>query len=249
MFGRLFRRGDRAPPRIPDGERIYAIGDVHGRVDLLQDLHEMIRADAAKAPGPRCTTIYLGDLIDRGNHSRQVIDLLLTKPLPGFAAVHLLGNHEDSLLRFLDDAAIGDNWLTYGGDTTLFSYGVGLHVAGALAPMTVLQERLRAALPAAHLAFLRAMPLTHQRGDYLFVHAGIRPGVALDEQARTDLLWIRDEFLSASTDHGMVVVHGHSISRKVEMKSNRIGIDTGAYFSGRLTALVLEGETRRLLQT
>lgn len=248
----LSRAGRRsaAPPRVPPGRRIYAVGDIHGRADLLATLQELILQDAQGGPGER-TIVYLGDYIDRGKDSAGVIDRLLTDPLPGFGTVFLRGNHEQCLLDFLEDTRIGPHWLSFGGDRTLASYGVAVAPGGTddARALLALQAELRARLPARHLSFYRGLRSSHAAGDYFFVHAGVRPGVPLAAQAAEDLLWIREPFLSDGTDHGKVVVHGHTIGEQVEIRANRIGIDTGAYFSGHLTALALEGQSRRVLST
>jgi serine/threonine protein phosphatase 1 len=239
-----------APPRVPDGERVYAIGDVHGRLDLLTDLITRIEADNA-ARGPADTQlILLGDLIDRGPQSAELIEYLRSFH-PGFARVRLLmGNHEAAMLDSLDDRT-GDphrtGWLEYGGLATLASYGVPYRVYGLPGPAMV--AALRQYVPAAHLDFLRGFEDHVTVGDYLFVHAGIRPGVPLAAQNRRDLHWIRGEFLDDPRPHGFTVVHGHTISDAPEFRPNRIGIDTGAYRSGVLTALGLEGEAQWTLAT
>jgi serine/threonine protein phosphatase 1 len=241
----------KAAPATPPGTRIYAIGDIHGRLDLLIRLHELIAADAARANVVRRVLVYIGDYIDRGPHSAGVLDLLLDRPLRGFEIVHLLGNHEDSLLQFPEDVTVGPAWLYYGGVATLASYRIeaGSHPWRDELALRHLQDEVRARVPRRHVQFLRAMPVSHMEGDYLFVHAGIRPGVPLEKQSREDLLWIRDEFLYSTADHGKVVVHGHTISEEPVEAANRIGIDTGAFFSNRLTCLVLDGPTRRFIQT
>lgn len=235
---------------VPPGTRVYAIGDVHGRLDLLMRLEAMMEADLARSRPARTVAVYLGDYVDRGVASRGVLDHLLDHPPPVDEVVHLLGNHEETMCRFLVDPWIGENWLRFGGLETLKSYGV------APDPDLPAEERLRRmqegfslAVPERHWAFLEGLPLRHEEGGYFFVHAGVRPRVPLDRQRRFDLLWIRDEFLDSEVDHGRVVVHGHSISSEPEILPNRIGIDTGAFMSGRLTALVLEGEERRFLST
>jgi serine/threonine protein phosphatase 1 len=236
-----------ARPRAPAGERVYAVGDLHGRADLLDAMHRLILEDAAARPAARQSVVYLGDYVDRGLDSPQVIDRLLDQPLPGFASVHLLGNHEDTMLRFHDgELAVAASWLHYGGQETLRSYGIEI---GRGTSLETLRQRLVHALPARHLAFLRGLRLQHRAGDYVFVHAGIRPGLALERQRRDDLLWIREPFLGSTADHGVTVVHGHTISDQPERHGQRIGIDTGAYATGRLTALVVEGEEQRFLQT
>jgi serine/threonine protein phosphatase 1 len=250
LFGTRRRHQEGAAPEVPSGSRIYAIGDVHGRAELLRHLHHLVHEDAYRHQAPRNVVVYLGDYIDRGDESRGVIDLLLGEPLPGFEHVHLKGNHEASLLQFLDDLAIGPSWMLYGGAATLYSYGVR-----PPEPMTDTGELMRAQrelaarLPDAHRAFLGALPLVHVEGDYLFVHAGIRPGVPLDRQTPEDLMWIREEFLESDADYGKIVVHGHTITEEPEVRRNRIGIDTGAFASGRLTCLALAGTDWSFLQT
>jgi serine/threonine protein phosphatase 1 len=241
-------RASAGGPSIAPGRRLYAIGDIHGRLDLLRELHALIAGDAATFDGER-TLVYLGDYIDRGPASREVIDELLDAPLPGFAAVHLLGNHEQTLLDFLQYPQQAAGWLAWGGRETLQSYGVRPPPDFMRADIELLRDQFQARLPDRHVAFFRGMPLTHVAGDYLFVHAGIRPGVPLQEQDDSDLLWIRRDFTASEEVHEHVVVHGHSINEEVEMRPNRIGIDTGAFYTGVLTCLVLEGAERRLLQT
>jgi diadenosine tetraphosphatase ApaH/serine/threonine PP2A family protein phosphatase len=251
MFGRL-RRRDAAPrpaAEAPSGTRIYAIGDIHGRSDLLDRLHDMIRVDALGHPSAEKVVVYLGDYVDRGDDSRGVIDRLIDRPLSGFRTVALRGNHEEFLLRFLDDPEVGPAWIANGGDATLYSYGVDWRPAFGEGDLPAVSEAFRRELPRDHLAFLDGLALSDVEGDYLFVHAGIRPGVALAAQTPDDLMWIRGEFLDSTADHGHVVVHGHTITESPEMRDNRIGIDTGAFATGRLTCLVLDGAERRLLQT
>jgi serine/threonine protein phosphatase 1 len=235
-------------PRVPDGERVYCIGDIHGRLDLLQKLHERIEADVSGFDGAR-TLVYLGDYIDRGPQSREVIDRLLSDPLAGFQSVHLLGNHEQVMLDFLEDPHAVAGWLTYGGIATLQSYGVHVGPDFSRSELENLRDGLESRLPEAHRAFLDGLQLMHLSGNYCFVHAGIRPGVPLQEQRNEDLLWIREDFTHSAFVHEHVVVHGHTISAEVEILPNRIGIDTGAFHSGVLTCLVLEADTQRLLQT
>jgi serine/threonine protein phosphatase 1 len=251
MLDRLFgRRKDRARPRAPAGTRIYAIGDIHGRADLLSRMHGLIRDDAAGAPDQRKLLIYLGDYVDRGEDSRRVIELLLDYPLAGFEVVTLCGNHEEMMLAFLNEASAAFAWMSNGGAATMYSYGVRYGDAVTSEErFSEMQRDFLAAFPRRHRDFLAALPTSHAEGDYLFVHAGIRPGVPVDQQSREDLLWIRDEFLMSGADHGCCVVHGHSIVPDPELRPNRIAIDTGAYFSNRLTCLVLEGEGQRFLQT
>lgn len=237
-------------PRVPTGTAVYAIGDIHGRSDLLARLHEAIAADAERQAAPRRLVVYLGDYVDRGADSRGVIDLLLDRPAAGLEAVHLLGNHERMMLNFLDNPEGGSMWLRNGGDAALRSYDIDC--AGNESDpgrLRDLQSELRAKLPRRHLEFLHGLCLTHVEGDYLFVHAGLRPGVPLAEQREEDMIWIRGTFLSSTADHGKIVVHGHTIAPEPQVCTNRIGIDTGAWYTDRLTALALDGERRRLFAT
>jgi serine/threonine protein phosphatase 1 len=253
MWDRLTKRSRAArlaPPQVPAGSRVYAIGDVHGCAALLRGLHRRILDDAAAHPTPRKIVIYLGDFVDRGEESRAVIDLLIDEPLPGFERVLLRGNHEDSMLRFLVDAAIGPSWLAYGGDATLLSYGVRPpKPIGEPSELERAQSELAERLPERHRRFLAGLRLSHVEGDFFFVHAGVRPGVPLDRQDPADLLWIRDEFLRSEAAFGKIVVHGHSITARPDLHPNRIGIDTGAFASGCLTCLILEGAALSFIQT
>lgn len=245
MLSRLF--GPRGS--APDDEVIYAIGDIHGRDDLLARLHQRIEADLeAAAPGLAVKVIYLGDYIDRGPDSRAVIERLLRQPVRGARSIFLKGNHEDAMLRFLNAEAGGENWLTIGGGATVMSYGVSLRGEDNRAlPAETVRQQLAAALPADHLAFLRDLELTHDAGDYLFVHAGVKPGRPLEEQDPKDLLWIRREFLKSRRNHGKIVVHGHSSGSDIVQKANRICIDTTAYATDRLSCVILHGSERRFI--
>ncbi|PKU24469.1 metallophosphoesterase [Telmatospirillum siberiense] len=238
------------PPEVPAGRRLYVIGDIHGRADLLMTLRRQIREDAEGRGAARNVVIHIGDYVDRGEESHRVLDMLLDDPLPDFESIHLLGNHEKSLLQFLADASIGPYWVRYGGDATLYSFGVRPPAASASAAEFERARQLFASnFPSRYRSFLETLSCAHEEGDYLFVHAGIRPGIPLDRQSPDDLLWIREDFLFSNASHGRVVVHGHSISDQPEVRHNRIGIDTGAFASGHLTCLVLEGAERRFLQT
>lgn len=239
---------DMPRPFLPEGRRVYCIGDIHGRLDLLEELHEMIRLDSAGFEGSK-GVVYLGDYIDRGSQSKQVMDLLIEQPLSGFDAINLLGNHEQTMLDFLEHPEEAAAWLNFGGQVTLLSYGVGLGWIHMSQQVHELRDGLEDKLPQSHLDFLSSCRLTHTEGSYCFVHAGIRPGLPLEEQNPQDLLWIRDEFIGSRASHSHIIVHGHSITAEVEWQPNRIGIDTGAYNTGLLTCLVLEGEDQRLLQT
>jgi len=247
---RLFKKKKKTieatPPTeasCPIGMRIYAIGDVHGRADLLIELQDMIRRDAAGFDG-RLKVVYLGDYIDRGLQSKQVVELLLEEQMPGFDSVFLKGNHEQAMLDFLDYPEATAGWLQFGGRETLISYGVTVTFAPLMKDMARLAEELDQVLPDTHREFLADGLLSWQAGSYYFVHAGVRPGVPLPDQHFEDQLWIRDEFIDSRADHGAVVVHGHTITPEVEFRDNRIGLDTGAFHSGVLSCLVLEGTER-----
>jgi len=250
MFNRLFRKTHkRSGPLLAAGRRIYAVGDIHGRNDLLAALHLKILADADGHDGEK-EVVYLGDYVDRGLDSKAVLDLLIHDPLPGFRSTHLMGNHEQALLEFLTNIEICQSWLTFGGGATLHSYGVPFDVVQPSDDdYRALQQALIQRLPKDHLAFLAALKPYLTVDGYLFVHAGVRPGVALGDQTAADLLWIRGEFLASEADHGHVVVHGHSVTFEPEVRENRIGIDTGAYATGVLSCVVLEGDSQRVLHT
>lgn len=255
IFGRRRNKTQETPvvASVPADTRVYAVGDVHGRADLLQLLHDRIRADAEGSGAARKVVVYLGDYVDRGNESRQVVDMLIEQPLEGFETVHLKGNHEAFMIGFMDDPLLAQVWIMNGGGATLASYGVEYgHLSGrplGLDDLEELRHRFVEALPGSHRDFLENLALYHTEGDYLFVHAGIRPGVPVEEQNEEDLVWIRDEFLDSAADHGKVVVHGHTIEWDPVVRPNRIGIDTGAFASGTLTALTLEEAEHDFLHT
>lgn len=229
--------------RAPKGARVYAVGDVHGCARLLGQLHQMIAEDAARASSERNVVVYLGDYIDRGPETSAVIDLVQTGPEGKFERVHLKGNHEDILMRYLNADPKADFWDAIGGGATFRSYGVDPDDLAAR------RKSLATQIPRGHRQFFKALKLTHIEGDYLFVHAGLKPGVALAAQAEQDLLWIRHPFLDSSEDWGYTVVHGHSPVETPEIRENRINLDTGAVWSGRLTAMVFHDDHRDVLQT
>ncbi|NQU60503.1 MAG: serine/threonine protein phosphatase [Rhodospirillales bacterium] len=251
--------GDCLPggPRTPKNCRIYAIGDIHGRPDLLRRLHKRIiddAGDSSDAGVGRKVCVYLGDYVDRGPDSFGVIDMLVNDPLQGFENVFLKGNHEDIMLTFLEDASDAAQWILNGGIETLDSYGIGWSdLRPKIGNMDVIRQAFVDALPESHRNFLSALGLHHQEGDYLFVHAGVRPGRALEEQSAQDLMWIREDFLDWDGDWrgllGHFVVHGHSAGPVPDIRKNRVGLDTGAWRTNRLTALVLDGASVRFLQT
>ncbi len=234
-------------PRLPEGLRIYAIGDVHGRADLLGQLFGLIDADLARRPAERTLHVMLGDYVDRGPASRAVIDAILARA-DRRELVALKGNHDALLLQALDEpTSIGD-WLLMHGVETLASYGLtSASVAGG--KLSDLSRAFAMALPPSHLEFFRRLRPSFLCGDFFFAHAGVRPGIDLGRQSERDLLWIRQDFLRHEGDFGKVVVHGHTPVRDVERRRNRIGIDTAAYATGKLTALVIEDDDLRLIDT
>jgi serine/threonine protein phosphatase 1 len=234
-------------PSVPDGLRVYAIGDIHGRLDLLEQLLEMIDQEAAGAPGKQVIRIFLGDYIDRGSASAGVIERLIEIRQRDPGAVFLRGNHEQVLLEFLDSPERYESWRAFGADETLISYNVAPPAFEDLRAYEETRNALRLELPPEHLAFVNATAYSKVIGDYLFVHAGIRPGVFLGEQRPHDMMWIRDEFLNSPAKFEKIVVHGHTPRDKPDIRPNRIGVDTKAYKSGRLTALALEGTQKRFL--
>jgi serine/threonine protein phosphatase 1 len=233
-------QNERPAARLPDGIRIYAIGDIHGRADLLEALLRQIDADCTLYPSSRPIVVFLGDYIDRGPASRQVLDLLLgcqrTKE-----AVFLRGNHDNFVRRFLSSPAVLDEWRLYGGLETLVSYGLKPSINPGVPEQRQLAKELEKSTPERHLEFLDSLNLSFNCGDFLFVHAGIRPGVPIRKQKEEDLLWIREEFLSCEQRFEKFVVHGHTPVRAPDIRSNRINIDTGAFATGRLTCIVIEG--------
>ncbi len=265
MLKRLFRRSkpDQAvepnvrghAPALPRGVRAYAIGDIHGRLDLLLAMEEMIRSDLRDSGrGLDSVVIHLGDFVDRGFESRKVIEHLRQGPAVGSNQVLLLGNHDLWLREFAggDDSYDEQtaSWIRFGGDATLLSYGVKLDLRRPEAErFAEARGQLQRRFPAEHAAFLRSLELAFGLGDYFFCHAGIRPDVPLEHQTEGDLLWIREPFLSWEGDCGKIIVHGHTVEEAPVIRTNRIGIDTGACWTGRLTCLVLEGTQRRFMTT
>jgi len=233
--------------RVPNNECIYAIGDIHGRLDLLETLLDKIHEDASSLPeNIRVTIVFLGDYIDRGLQSKQVIDLFLSGVLDRYHTVFLMGNHEEALLKFSTDATFGQQWASYGGAETLFSYG--LHPPSPVPEghpemqanyrnaWATLWNKFRSEFPEGHLKFYQDLVPYHTIGDYIFVHAGLRPGVPIADQKTEDLYWIREEFLSDDGQFEKIVVHGHTPEDQIFRDNRRIGLDTGAYITGRLSA-------------
>jgi serine/threonine protein phosphatase 1 len=232
-----------APATLPPGERIYAIGDIHGCLDRLVALHEAIAEDIGARPAEHTTLVHLGDYVDRGTDSAQVIDWLINRPpVPADKVVNLMGNHELMMLSAVAgvDREAPGMWLVNGGADSLLSWGI---------PGSVPQAKWAARIPRQHLIFIRDLEISHRIGPYLFVHAGIRPGVPLDQQSRQDMLWIREPFLSSRDDHGAVIVHGHTPKREPVVQANRIAIDTGAVLGGDLTCVVLEADMLGFLRS
>jgi serine/threonine protein phosphatase 1 len=232
-------------PLLPAGIRIYAFGDVHGRLDLLDELLGKVDADLAGHPVSRAIFEFLGDYIDRGNHSRETIDRLIERRDTG-EHVFLKGNHEQIALKCLSDPGLFDRWLRLGGTETLASYGIEV---GSKIKIAELQAAFHKALPQTHIQFFRALQPSFECGHFFFVHAGVKPRVALARQAEKDLLWIREEFLGSNEDFGKTIIHGHTPGYEIEVRPNRINIDTGAYATGRLTCLVMEGASLSFIDT
>jgi len=236
-------------PSIPADLRIYAVGDVHGRLDLLDQLLSLIDADIALHPTSRPLHVFLGDYIDRGAFSRETIDRLIQLGRER-ECVFLKGNHELIALKCLSDRSnLFDQWMRLGGLETLMSYGVSFGHLASGKPIVELQAAFHHALPQAHLRFFRDLQLSFECGDFFFVHAGVKPGVALARQMENDLLWIREEFLSSSEDFGKIVIHGHTPAPDIEVLPNRINIDTGAFATGRLTCLVIADASLSVIDT
>ena len=231
-----------APAALPQGRRVYAIGDIHGCAEQLGHLHAKIAEDLARRPTASAVVVHIGDYVDRGPDTAGVIERLVGgSPVPGAEVVNLLGNHEYTMMEALSgDRAAATDWLFAGGRPSLESYGVDPDSP---------RDSWAARVPDTHHAFLRELVLMHREGGYAFVHGGVRPGVPLEQQVRDDLLRLRQPFLYSEQDFGAVVVHGHTPSNAPETRQNRIGIDTGAYMTGALTAVILEGRDRHFLST
>lgn len=246
--------------RVPEGELVYAIGDIHGRFDLLTDLLEMIDADRFGHPEDlNATIVFLGDYIDRGLQSRQVIDLFLSNRLENYNAVFVMGNHEEALLEFLKEPSFGEQWSRYGGRETLYSYGLQpppsrgsdsyQAVERSRNDWLTLWNAFQTKLPPEHLEFYKSLTPQHIIGDYIFVHAGLRPGAPLNMQSPKDMMWIREEFLAATNLFPKLVVHGHTPEDFIHRDNRRLGLDTGAYLTGRLSAARFLGEDIAFLST
>ncbi len=233
-------------PRIPDGQCVYAVGDIHGRLDLLDQLLDRIWADA---PHGANTLVLVGDYIDRGPDSKGVVERLMALERPGWQIVKLRGNHEHFLLEYLANPEVFQAWRTFGGAETMLSYGVRPPVFTDRKELERAHAAFTAQLPHSHLTFFNMLPYSHTIGGFFFVHAGVRPGIALARQSPEDMMWIREEFLLSSERLEKVVVHGHTPTDGPVLRPNRIGVDTGAYATGILTAAKLTGESCTFLST
>jgi serine/threonine protein phosphatase 1 len=245
-FQELRVRGKRLS--LPAGVRIYAVGDIHGRLDLLNQLLARIDTDIALRGPARPVYVFLGDYIDRGPSSRETIDRLIEHGAT-HETVFLKGNHELIAIKCLSDRGLFDQWLRLGGLATLVSYGVSAEILATGKQIAELQSAFHGALPQAHFRFFRDLQTSFSSGDFFFAHAGVKPDVELSQQRESDLLWIREEFLSSNRDFGKIVVHGHTPGSAIEVKPNRINIDTGAFATGRLTCLVVEDGALSVIDT
>ena len=246
MWKRLLKSPPK-PPRVPDGVRIYAVGDLHGRVDLLETMLKMIDVDCCRFPILRPIVVFLGDYIDRGPASRNVLDRLIARSRSA-ETIFLKGNHEVFLSDFLQKPNGLEEWRRYGGLETLVSYGLRPSMNPSSAEMFELGHSFAKSFPDDHRKFLAALAPSFSCGDFFFVHAGVRPGIRLRDQREADLLWIRDDFLLWEEPFEKFVVHGHTPVAEPDIRSNRVNIDTGAVQTGRLTCMVIEG-CKTLLHT
>lgn len=241
-------KSDTQATGLSDGIRVYCIGDIHGRLDLLTDVHAKI-ADHVSAYTGQTYVVYLGDYVDRGPQSKQVVDHLINAPLKDVTYVYLLGNHEQTMLQFMygSDMGLAHDWFRFGGLATLQSYGVTLKGIPTNKDIDFIRADLNEKCPLSHKQFYQTLVTHFELDGYYFVHAGINPKVKLAQQSIEDLLWIREPFLSSTRQHGKVIVHGHSVSEAPEILANRIGLDTGAYASNILTCAVFQGPDITLL--
>jgi serine/threonine protein phosphatase 1 len=241
----IFRRKSQSQrlrtARVAEGVRVYAIGDIHGRADLLAEMFARIDASLVDFSAEKAIHVFLGDYVDRGPQSREVLDLLIARRRQ-YPAVCLKGNHEGYLVEFLKNPAVLDEWRRYGGLDTLLSYGFAPSLKPDAAESNALSSGLNRDLPESHRLFLNSLALSFTCGDFFFVHAGVRPGIPIARQAQEDLLSIRDDFLLHEGAYEKVVVHGHTPVVRPDIRANRINIDTGAYATGRLTCLILESD-------
>lgn len=233
---------------LESDRRIYCVGDIHGRLDLAQAVCQRIQQHLQAYSG-RSTVVFLGDYVDRGPHSKQLIDFFLTRPFADLETIYLIGNHEQTLLQFIYGSDVGNalEWFRFGGLATLQSYGVSLKGIPTAKDVGALRQAFAEKCPDAHRIFYQSLQLSYVAGDYFFVHAGVRPRLALEKQTEADLLWIRDEFINSEYDHGKIIVHGHTVTEEPVFKPNRIGLDTGAYSSGKLSCVCFERDQHILI--
>ena len=242
MLGLFKSRRSEKKPCLPEGIRIYAFGDIHGRADLLKKMFTVVDADLARNPADRAIHVFLGDYVDRGPDSASTLDLLIERGRD-FETVCLKGNHEAFMLEVLRDPAKLADWRKFGGLSTLMAYGIQPSLNPDSVEQVALIETLAKHIPDAHRRFLEGLLPSFTCGDFFFVHAGVRPGVPLKEQTEADMLWIRDEFLDSEENFGKFVVHGHTPVREPDIRPNRVNIDTGAYATGNLTLLTIQGDS------
>jgi len=237
-------------PSAPDGVRLYAVGDIHGRLDLLDRLLATIETNAAAHSKKTKKLIFLGDYVDRGIDSRGVLERLSGSFAHGLEPIFLRGNHDDLMLQFLKGRlTLAPSWLQWGGAATVASYGLNPYIGANGKSLADLRHELKERAGSKHIDFLENTVFSVTYGDYYFVHAGVREGVPLEKQKPEDQMWSRDGFMTSTANYGKVIVHGHTIRPEPERRANRIGIDTGAFATGHLTCLILDGEGQKILQT
>ncbi|TYO60843.1 serine/threonine protein phosphatase [Bradyrhizobium hipponense] len=238
MFSPFRSRPPKNKPMLPEGVRIFAMSDIHGCAHLLKQMLRVIDADIANSRPGHAIEVFMGDYIDRGPDTRATLDILIERSRRG-NAVFLKGNHEAFLVNVMEDPSLFDDWLRVGGAQTLMSYGLTPRIQRD-EPASLLRALLRA-MPPEHVEFLDNLRLSFTCGDFFFVHAGVRPGVALSKQQEADLLWIREDFLHSKERFSKYIVHGHTPVRSAELLANRANIDTGAYATGNLTLMTIQG--------
>ena len=251
MTDQRFQAQNGAHPKVhlPEDQRVYAVGDIHGRLDLLLLLLDLIREDIATQGPARNVVVFLGDYIDRGPQSAGVIDLLESLTLPDAECVFLMGNHEKYMIDLMAEGGATDRWFENGGIATLESYGIDHTLEADPLTENPIGAALWHALPNAHKTFLGTLKSSWRAGDVFFAHAGVDPDRPIDDQRTEDLIWIREAFLNSEKDHGPLIVHGHTPHYEPEVLRNRINVDTFAWQSNHLTAVVLENGQCRFLST
>lgn len=234
----------------PDGSRIYAVGDIHGRLDLLKSINKKIKKDISENKSERNVVIYIGDYVDRGNDSQGVINELINNPIEGAESIHLCGNHENAMMEYFSDPGVAYGWFAWGGKATVRSYGVkSKDKKGRPVSEEQIHELFNELVPDNHKKFLKNLKYYHIEGDYIFVHAGLKPGIPLEKQHVDDMMTIRDAFIYPKTRFEKTVVFGHTVFDQPFVGNGRIGIDTGAYATGRLTAVILEKTNVEFIHT